>query len=109
MINTDKLNELLHVDKEKMTVTVAAGMKLEKLHKLLELRDLALSNLGSISDQSVAGAMATATHGTGAEYASLCASVRQKSTFLVAYTISGCRSSLTHIDEARPLSLLMFD
>ncbi|KAF9281797.1 hypothetical protein BGZ68_006425 [Mortierella alpina] len=83
MINTDKLNELLHVDKEKMTVTVAAGMKLEKLHKLLELRDLALSNLGSISDQSVAGAMATATHGTGAEYASLCASVLDL-TFITA-------------------------
>ncbi|KAF9573040.1 hypothetical protein EC968_009090 [Mortierella alpina] len=83
MINTDKLDGLLHVDKEKRTVTVAAGMKLEKLHKLLELRDLALSNLGSISDQSVAGAMATATHGTGAEYASLCASVLDL-TFITA-------------------------
>ncbi|KAF9945253.1 hypothetical protein BGZ70_003943 [Mortierella alpina] len=83
MINTDKLDGLIHVDKEKRTVTVAAGMKLEKLHKLLELRDLALSNLGSISDQSVAGAMATATHGTGAEYASLCASVLDL-TFITA-------------------------
>ncbi|KAF9959674.1 hypothetical protein BGZ72_009030 [Mortierella alpina] len=83
MINTDKLDELLHVDKEKRTVTVAAGMKLEKLHKLLELRDLAISNLGSISEQSVAGAMSTATHGTGAEYASLCASVLDL-TFITA-------------------------
>ncbi|KAF9931138.1 hypothetical protein BGZ67_005462 [Mortierella alpina] len=83
MINTDKLDGLLHVDKEKRTITVGAGMKLEKLHKHLELRDLALSNLGSISDQSVAGAMATATHGTGAEYASLCASVLDL-TFITA-------------------------
>ncbi|KAG0211726.1 hypothetical protein BGX28_007488 [Mortierella sp. GBA30] len=75
MINTDKLDRLLHVDKDKMTVTVAAGMKLHKLHKHLELHDLALSNLGSISDQSIAGVMSTATHGTGAEYPSLCASV----------------------------------
>ncbi|KAF9192766.1 hypothetical protein BGZ51_004934 [Haplosporangium sp. Z 767] len=75
MINTDKLNHLIRVDKKNLTVTVAAGMKLHKLHDHLELYDLAMSNLGSISDQSVAGVMATATHGTGAEYPSLCASV----------------------------------
>ncbi|KAF8924711.1 D-arabinono-1,4-lactone oxidase-domain-containing protein [Dissophora ornata] len=75
MINTDKLNRLISVDKSKMTITVQAGMKLHKLHDHLELYDLAMSNLGSISDQSVAGAMSTATHGSGAEYSSLCASV----------------------------------
>ncbi|KAF9935415.1 hypothetical protein FBU30_000013 [Linnemannia zychae] len=75
MINTDKLNNLISVDEANRTVTVQAGMKLHKLHDILELRDLAMSNLGSISDQSVAGVMATATHGTGAEYPSLCASV----------------------------------
>ncbi|KAF9135573.1 hypothetical protein BGX30_011510 [Mortierella sp. GBA39] len=75
MINTDKLNRLISVDEEKKTITVQAGMKLHKLHDLLELHDLAMSNLGSISDQSVAGIMSTATHGTGAEYPSMCASV----------------------------------
>lgn len=77
MINTDKLNRLISVDETKMTITVQAGMKLHKLHDLLELHDLAMSNLGSISDQSVAGIMSTATHGTGAEYPSMCASVRR--------------------------------
>ncbi|KAF9329109.1 hypothetical protein BG006_007810 [Podila minutissima] len=75
MINTDKLNRLLEVDEQNMTITVEAGMKLHKLHDILELHELAMSNLGSISDQSVAGVMSTATHGTGAEYPSLCASV----------------------------------
>ncbi|KAI1301022.1 hypothetical protein EDD11_005858 [Mortierella claussenii] len=75
MINTDKLNRLLSVDKEKNTITVEAGMKLHELHSYLELYGMAMSNLGSISDQSVAGVMSTATHGSGAEYPSLCASV----------------------------------
>ncbi|KAK3819471.1 MAG: L-gulonolactone oxidase-like protein [Linnemannia gamsii] len=75
MINTDKLNNIIKVDDDKMTITVQAGMKLHKLHDILELHDLAMSNLGSISDQSVAGIMSTATHGTGAEYPSMCASV----------------------------------
>lgn len=77
MINTDKLNRLIEVDEQNMTITVEAGMKLHKLHDILELHELAMSNLGSISDQSVAGVMSTATHGTGAEYPSLCASVRK--------------------------------
>ncbi|KAF9382083.1 hypothetical protein CPB97_007358 [Podila verticillata] len=75
MINTDKLDHLIEVDQKNMTITVEAGMKLHKLHDILELHELAMSNLGSISDQSVAGVMSTATHGTGAEYPSLCASV----------------------------------
>ncbi|KAG0310769.1 hypothetical protein BGZ99_000144 [Dissophora globulifera] len=75
MVNTDKLNSLIGVDKVKKTITVQAGMKLHKLHDILELYELAMSNLGSISDQSVAGVMATATHGSGAEYSSLCAAV----------------------------------
>ncbi|KAG0342472.1 hypothetical protein BG004_005672 [Podila humilis] len=75
MINTDRLNRLVEVDSANMTVTVEAGMKLETLHAILELHDLAMSNLGSISEQSVAGAISTATHGTGAEYSSLCAAV----------------------------------
>lgn len=59
-----------------MTITVEAGMKLHQLHEYLEFHEMAMSNLGSISDQSVAGLMSTATHGTGAEYPSCCAAVR---------------------------------
>lgn len=75
MINTDKLNQLIGVDRENMTITVQAGMKLVKVNQILQEHQLAMSNLGSISDQSVAGLMATATHGSGAEYSTLCASV----------------------------------
>jgi len=76
MINTDRLNRFIRADEEKMTITVEAGMKLHQLHEYLEFHEMAMSNLGSISDQSVAGLMSTATHGTGAEYPSCCAAVR---------------------------------
>ncbi|KAG0305498.1 hypothetical protein BGZ97_001095 [Linnemannia gamsii] len=96
MINTDKLNRLISVDETKMTITVQAGMKLHKLHDLLELHDLAMSNLGSISDQSVAGIMSTATHGTGAEYPSMCASVLE----LTLITASGETISCSKTEKA---------
>ncbi|KAF9548154.1 hypothetical protein EC957_007182 [Mortierella hygrophila] len=96
MINTDKLNRLISVDEEKKTITVQAGMKLHKLHDLLELHDLAMSNLGSISDQSVAGIMSTATHGTGAEYPSMCASVLE----LTLITATGETISCSKTEKA---------
>ncbi|KAG2194599.1 hypothetical protein INT46_002589 [Mucor plumbeus] len=71
MINIDKMNNLLSVNTKTCRATVEAGMSLHKLHQVLRENGLALSNLGSISDQTIAGVMATATHGTGAEYGCL--------------------------------------
>lgn len=76
MMNIDKMNNLLAVDTKACRATVQAGMSLHKLHQVLRENGLALSNLGSISDQSIAGVMATATHGTGAEYGCLSTMVR---------------------------------
>ncbi|KAF9972100.1 hypothetical protein BGZ73_004817 [Actinomortierella ambigua] len=75
MINTDCLNRLVKVDMETKTVTVEAGIRLMELNQILDHHGLALSSLGSISEQSIAGAISTATHGTGAEFHSLCGSV----------------------------------
>ncbi|CAO3678863.1 unnamed protein product [Rhizopus microsporus] len=80
IISLENLNALLNVDKNNNTVTVEAGMSLHKLHVVLRENGLALSNLGSISDESVAGVMATATHGTGAHFGCL-------STFIVNLTL----------------------
>jgi L-gulonolactone oxidase len=71
MINIDKMNGLLAVDRKNSRATVQAGMSLHQLHIVLRENGLALSNLGSISDQTIAGVMATATHGTGAHYGCL--------------------------------------
>lgn len=71
MVNIDKMNGLLRVDKQDCTVTVEGGMSLHKLNAVLAEHGLALSNLGSISDQSIAGVICTATHGTGAHFGCL--------------------------------------
>ncbi|RUS20932.1 D-arabinono-1,4-lactone oxidase-domain-containing protein [Endogone sp. FLAS-F59071] len=71
MVKLDRLNQLLAVDIRAHTATVQAGMTLHELHRVLAENGLALSNLGSVSDQTVAGVMATATHGTGANFKSL--------------------------------------
>ena len=47
------------------TVTVQAGITLSTLCDELDQRGLALENMGDIGYQSIAGATATATHGTG--------------------------------------------
>jgi L-gulonolactone oxidase len=52
-------------------VRVGAGARLADVHPALRRLGLALPTLGSISAQTVGGAVATATHGTGARLGSL--------------------------------------
>lgn len=65
LINTSHLNRLLEVDREKKQVRIEAGMPLHQLNDVLKEHGLALSNLGRVTVQSIAGATATGTHGTG--------------------------------------------
>lgn len=65
LINTDAFNKVLSIDKEKLQITVEAGIKIKDLIKILAQEGMALSNQGFITEQSIAGAIATATHGTG--------------------------------------------
>ena len=53
----------MSVDREKMEVTVRAGTTLSELNVLLEEYGLAMRILGSISDQTVAGAISTGKYG----------------------------------------------
>jgi len=53
------------VDRERMTVSVGAGVKYCELAEALNAEGLALHNLASLPHISVAGAIATATHGSG--------------------------------------------
>jgi len=65
LLSLDRLSGVLGVDREAGTVRVAAGTRLHELNRLLDGHGLALANLGDIDSQSVAGAISTATHGTG--------------------------------------------
>ncbi|MFI2103029.1 D-arabinono-1,4-lactone oxidase [Isoptericola sp. NPDC019693] len=57
-------------------VTVRAGTRLHHLNRLLAALGLAMRNLGDIDRQSVAGAISTGTHGTGARLGGLATQVR---------------------------------
>ncbi|MEL7976573.1 D-arabinono-1,4-lactone oxidase [Isoptericola sp. F-RaC21] len=57
-------------------VTVRAGTRLHDLNRLLAALGLAMRNLGDIDRQSVAGAISTGTHGTGARLGGLATQVR---------------------------------
>jgi L-gulonolactone oxidase len=57
-------------------VTVGAGTPLHRLNAELVRQGWSLTNLGDIDRQTVAGALATGTHGTGAEFGGLATQVR---------------------------------
>ena len=65
LISTKNLNKILSIDKIKNTVTVEAGIKYGTLAEYLYKEGYALHNLASLPHISVAGACATATHGSG--------------------------------------------
>lgn len=58
-------DEVFELDEEAMTVTIEAGMTYGQLCPWLHERGYAIHNLASLPHISVAGACATATHGSG--------------------------------------------
>lgn len=66
MLSLDRLSGIVRIDKAAMTATVHAGTRLGTLARALDAEGLALPNLPDIDAQTLAGAIATGTHGTGA-------------------------------------------
>ena len=66
-----KFRGLVSVDLQAKQVTVKAGTTLEELNAILDDHGLALGFFPAIGWQTVAGAIMTATHGTGMEYGNL--------------------------------------
>lgn len=75
LLDLDRLDRVLRVDAERCQVTVQAGIRLHRLNAELARVGLALPNLGDIDRQSIAGAIATATHGTGLHLGNLAVAV----------------------------------
>jgi FAD-linked oxidoreductase len=80
---------LVDVDTDGL-VTVQAGMPLHRLTAELAVRGWALTNLGDIDRQTVAGALSTGTHGTGAEFGGLADQVRALELVLADGTVLRC-------------------
>ncbi len=66
MIRIEALNRILDLDRESGLIKVEAGITLAELGRALWEHGLAMENLGDIDKQTLAGAISTATHGTGA-------------------------------------------
>lgn len=75
MVRPDSFGDVLEEDAAGGTVTVQAGIQLARLNEELDRRGLAMENLGDIAYQSIAGAISTATHGTGARFGGLATQV----------------------------------
>ncbi|WP_029089554.1 D-arabinono-1,4-lactone oxidase [Brevibacterium album] len=66
LLSLDGMKGLLDVDAQDHRVRVAAGTRLWELNEELDRHGLAMINLGDVDRQSLAGAVSTGTHGTGA-------------------------------------------
>jgi len=71
LLEMDRLNRVLEVDRGAGLVKVEAGIGLRALSETIWGHGLALENLGDIDRQTISGAVSTATHGTGSRFRNL--------------------------------------
>jgi L-gulono-1,4-lactone dehydrogenase len=76
-LRLDGLAELLEADPASGLVRVQAGITIHELSRLLDAHGLAMENVGDIDVQTIAGAISTATHGTGARLRNISAQVAE--------------------------------
>ena len=76
MVNLDYYSRVLNVDTEKKTLTVQGGIRLRDLNDEANRHGLTIPNLGSINEQSIVGAISTATHGSSLKHGLLSENVR---------------------------------
>src|SRR5881628_819197 len=74
-LSLKEMDEVIALDPQARTVTVAAGVTYGKLCPHLHAKGFALHNLASLPHISVAGACSTATHGSGEKNGNLATAV----------------------------------
>lgn len=67
LVSLSSYTGVTSVDPNQQRATVKAGTRLAELNEILATHGLALQNMGDVDRQTVAGALATGTHGTGIE------------------------------------------
>jgi FAD-linked oxidoreductase len=100
LILLDRCQGVLDVDRESGLVRVQAGISIARLNATLAEHGLALENLGDIDAQSIAGAISTATHGTGARLRNIPSQVVALTLVLADGSIFACS------EESDPESFL---
>jgi FAD/FMN-containing dehydrogenase len=96
LVNLDRMGSLISVDRESKRVTVQAGIRLKNLIRELRRNGLGMANIGSVTEQSIAGAVATGTHGTGLAFGNL-------STQVVGMKVVSGTGDVVQIDAGDPL------
>jgi D-arabinono-1,4-lactone oxidase len=90
LVNLDRYDKLSDVDAKTGVVVVQAGIRLHDFGLKLKDHGLAMPNLGSIDHQSIAGAIATATHGSSIRHGLLSQSVVGLKIMLANGRIEAC-------------------
>ncbi|MFB8189924.1 D-arabinono-1,4-lactone oxidase [Microbacterium sp. NPDC055988] len=99
LLELDDLQGLVSADAASGRVTLLAGTRLHRIPGLLAPYGLAMENLGDIDRQSIAGAISTGTHGTGAQFGGL-------ATQVVGITMVTAEGELLRIDDQHQSELL---
>jgi L-gulonolactone oxidase len=89
-LDLSAMNRVLDVDRASGLVRVEAGITIHDLSRQLDGHGLALENLGDIDVQSIAGAISTATHGTGARLRNIASQVAQLTLVLADGSTLDC-------------------
>jgi L-gulono-1,4-lactone dehydrogenase len=95
MVRLDHLTRMLDFDRPSGLFKVEAGIVLADLNRLMDGHGLAFENLGDIDRQTLAGSIATGTHGTGERFQNVSAQVE-------ALELVGADAGLTTIDASQP-------
>lgn len=96
LVNLDRYDRLLDVNEETGVAVVQAGIRIHDFGLRLQERGLAMSNLGSIDEQSLAGAIATGTHGSSTRHGLMSQSVLGLKIMLANGRIASCSATHNH-------------
>ncbi|MFT5432980.1 MAG: FAD/FMN-containing dehydrogenase [Myxococcota bacterium] len=75
LMSLDGLAEIVETDAERGMARVQGGARLKDMLEAFAAAGLAFENLGSIAEQSIAGAISTGTHGSSRRYGNLATQV----------------------------------
>jgi len=90
MVNLDKLNQVLAVNTQHKTMAIQAGTRLRQLNAEAKKHGWTIPNLGSIDEQSIAGAFTTNTHGSSMYHGTLGENVQSLKIVLGDGTLKNC-------------------
>ena len=93
IVSLDELAGAMRIAADRQTARIPAGWSIRRLTAALWKEGLALANQGDVNPQSLAGAMATGTHGTGVGLGSL-------STFARGFRLVGADGEAHWCDHA---------